>query len=262
MTIANEQTDANKLAKQGKITEENIAESRRLLSIWGRMKPTLTAKGYGTQEAFGHQFGIGNQSAVGHFLNGRAAISPKAAAAFAAGLECKISDFSPRVAKMLHETNAAPLSHTPPPAQAPAPVSLIARAKSQDAPGVIATLTDLAAMLQLVPVVLRDSIARELALLANAPDSAATLTRLGEALSSFGAMPGRRHADQTAGSRNRTRSLAHRMELIDDSANRDRIYALVESLIDRELRATDPSPPDTDDAPAGHLSMPVRSRVP
>ena len=114
-------------------------------------------------------------------------------------------------------------------------------------------------MLQLVPAALRDSIARELALLANVPDSQTVLARLGEALSSFGAMPGRRVADQTSGSRNRVRVLSQRMESIDDAALRDRVYALIESMIDRELR-----PPDEvrSDTPAGTQSRPARHRVP
>ena len=249
LTISPTGDHVKKFAKHGTVTDENRDESRRLLSIWSRMKPTLIAKGYGTQEAFGHQFGIGNQSAVGHFLNGRAAISPKAAAAFAAGLECKIADFSPRLAKLLHETSEAPQA---------API-VQARPRDAEAPGVIATLADLAAMLQLVPAALRDSIARELALLANVPDSQTVLARLGEALSSFGAMPGRRVADQTSGSRNRVRVLSQRMESIDDAALRDRVYALIESMIDRELR-----PPDEvrSDTPAGTQSRPARHRVP
>lgn len=249
LTIPASGDDVKKFAKHGTVTDENRDESRRLLSIWSRMKPTLAAKGYGTQESFGHQFGIGNQSAVGHFLNGRAAISPKAAAAFAAGLECKIADFSPRLAKLLHETSEAP--HAAPIVQA--------RPRDAEAPGVIATLADLAAMLQLVPAALRDSIARELALLANVPDSQTVLARLGEALSSFGAAPGRRQADQTSGARNRGRVLSQRLESIEDRDRRDRIYVALERLIDRETlgaasRLSDTTP---DHSPK---SMPARAR--
>ena len=248
LTISPTGDHVKKFAKHGTVTDENRDESRRLLSIWSRMKPTLIAKGYGTQEAFGHQFGIGNQSAVGHFLNGRAAISPKAAAAFAAGLECKIADFSPRLAKVLHETENA----------RPAPASAAPAApRTTEPPGVIATLADLAAMLQLVPMALRDSIARELALLANVPDSQTVLVRLGEALSSFGATPGRRQSDQTSGARNRLRVLSTRLESIADKGKRDRIYVALERLIDRE----DADDASTSDTRPDHLPRKTPSRV-
>jgi hypothetical protein len=79
--------------KRGTVTELNKEESRKLRAIWDgtREKPS--------QAAFGEMFGIGSQAAVGHFLNGHAAISLKAARGFAEGLKCDISDFSPRLAE-------------------------------------------------------------------------------------------------------------------------------------------------------------------
>lgn len=92
---------ATDLNRRGKVTEENREESRKLKAIWEREKARLLLDGHGTQEAFGQEFGIGNQAAVGFFLNGKSALSPKAAAAFARGLRCSVSDFSPRLAKVL-----------------------------------------------------------------------------------------------------------------------------------------------------------------
>lgn len=97
-----------KPTKRGTVTEEHREESRRLKVLWESRKTLLSERGYGTQEAFGQHFGIGNQAAVGFFLNGKTRISPKAAAAFARGLECKISDFSPRLAKILDSADPAP----------------------------------------------------------------------------------------------------------------------------------------------------------
>lgn len=91
----------NAADKRGKITAENLREAAALKAIWEREKPRLTALGWGSQEAFGDRFKIGNQAAVGFFLNGKTALSAKAAAAFARGLECQVSDFSPRLAEIL-----------------------------------------------------------------------------------------------------------------------------------------------------------------
>ena len=84
------------------ITEENKAESRRLKAIWEKEKE---AKGF-TQGSFGADFNIGTQAAVGFFLNGKSAISMKAAKGFAAGLGCSIEDFSPRLAQQAAEAGA------------------------------------------------------------------------------------------------------------------------------------------------------------
>lgn len=49
-----------------------------------------------TQEEFGAQFGIGNQSNVGHYLHGRQSLNAVAALKFARGIGCVVEDFSPR----------------------------------------------------------------------------------------------------------------------------------------------------------------------
>lgn len=68
-------------------------EAKLLKSIWDN------TPNRGNQAEFGEQFEIGNQSAVGQFLRGETALSPKAARGFAKGLNCSIVDFSPRLAK-------------------------------------------------------------------------------------------------------------------------------------------------------------------
>jgi hypothetical protein len=80
--------------KRAKITAENLEEARRLKALWEE-RPHMT------QAEFGEHYELGNQSNVAHYLNGRSALNPKAAAAFAAELMCEVSDFSPRVAQML-----------------------------------------------------------------------------------------------------------------------------------------------------------------
>lgn len=93
--------------RQGKITEENLREAAALLKLWNAAKDRLRESGLHTQEAFCQQFSIGNQAAVGFFLNGKTALSVKAAAGFARGLGCKVADFSPRLAKIIDTDGAA-----------------------------------------------------------------------------------------------------------------------------------------------------------
>jgi len=71
-------------------------EARRLKEIWDAFDPSKR----GTQAEFGEAQGIGNQSAMSQFLRGDAALSLKAAKGFARGLNCKISDFSARLAEL------------------------------------------------------------------------------------------------------------------------------------------------------------------
>lgn len=87
--------------KRGKVTDENRAEAAALRAIWMRELPRLRDEGIGTQERFGQQFEIGNQAAVGFFLNGKTALSLKAALGFAKGLRCSVADFSQRLARHL-----------------------------------------------------------------------------------------------------------------------------------------------------------------
>jgi hypothetical protein len=87
--------------RHGVVTAVHKEEARKLKAIWNARKEDLKRSGDGTQESFGAQFDIGNQSSVWFFLNGRAALSMKAALGFARGLQCSVADFSPRLAARL-----------------------------------------------------------------------------------------------------------------------------------------------------------------
>lgn len=86
-------------SKKAKITDEHREEARKLRAIWDERKPA-------TQAVFAEKYGIGNQAAVGNFLAGRSALSLKAAVGFASGLNCEISDFSPRLARVAAAVSA------------------------------------------------------------------------------------------------------------------------------------------------------------
>lgn len=79
--------------KRGVVSDLNREESRKLRALWDARNNRMT------QAEFGQTYGIGSQAAVGHFLNGHAAISMKAAKGFALGLGCEIAAFSPRLAE-------------------------------------------------------------------------------------------------------------------------------------------------------------------
>lgn len=80
--------------RKAKVTPETLAESVRLRGIWDRTTDRPS------QASFAETFGIGGQSAVTSFLNGKTPLSLKAAKGFALGLNCLVSDFSPRLAAL------------------------------------------------------------------------------------------------------------------------------------------------------------------
>ncbi len=80
--------------RKAKVTPETQAESVKLKDIWEAKNDRPS------QAIFGETFQIGSQSAVTSFLNGHTPLSLKAAKGFAAGLGCRISDFSPRLAAL------------------------------------------------------------------------------------------------------------------------------------------------------------------
>lgn len=77
--------------RRAKVTPENLEEARRLGQLW-------ESRSHPPQAEFGEAYDIGNQSAVSAFLRGKTPLSLKAARGFAAGLGCRIEDFSPRLA--------------------------------------------------------------------------------------------------------------------------------------------------------------------
>lgn len=77
--------------RKAKVTEEHRQEAALLNQLW-------ETRSHPSQAVFGEQYEVGSQSAVGQFLRGDTPLSLKAAAGFASGLNCKISEFSPRLA--------------------------------------------------------------------------------------------------------------------------------------------------------------------
>ncbi|MBQ1761922.1 MAG: hypothetical protein IIZ92_03360 [Aquincola sp.] len=80
----------------------HLEEAARLRAIWDRTAEERRARNVHSQGAFGEAYNIGNQAAVGFFLNGKTALSLKAALGFAKGLGCKVSDFSDRLDRELN----------------------------------------------------------------------------------------------------------------------------------------------------------------
>lgn len=84
--------------KAALLTDENRQESAKLKALYNRTPHKLT------QAAFGETYDIGNQGAVWQCLNGKGMpISLKAAQGFARGLNCQVSDFSPRLAAEIEQ---------------------------------------------------------------------------------------------------------------------------------------------------------------
>jgi hypothetical protein len=90
----------NNESRRGKVTDEHRQEAQLLKVIWEKTYEERKARGLHTQGAFGAEYDIGGQAVVGFFLNGHTALSLKAARGFAKGLDCQISDFSPRLAAL------------------------------------------------------------------------------------------------------------------------------------------------------------------
>jgi transcriptional regulator with XRE-family HTH domain len=103
-----------KAGRRGIVTPENEGESRKLKALWVEYR----SAGGLSQLEFGDEFGIGTQSAVTNMLNGKMAISLKAAKGFAKGLGVEIKQFSPRLARVIdeHATAAWPLGEVVTPA--------------------------------------------------------------------------------------------------------------------------------------------------
>jgi len=97
-------------SKRSKLSPEHLAESNRLKQLWD-------SRPHRTQAEFGEAYDLGNQANVGHYLNGRSALNPKAAFAFAAELECAVSEFSPRLSaemeRMASAAQSAPAARPP-----------------------------------------------------------------------------------------------------------------------------------------------------
>lgn len=94
--------------RKAKVTPETLEESRKLRALWD------AAEDRPSQAVFAEIFEIGSQTAVATFLKGTTPLSKKAAKGFAAGLNCKIEDFSPRLAAEIAEMTAFTSSNETP----------------------------------------------------------------------------------------------------------------------------------------------------
>ena len=77
---------------------DKAADAARLKAIYER---SVDARGE-TRAEFGRRMGLGKAANVGHYLNGKNNLTIESARKFAAGIPCKIEDFSPHWARMAH----------------------------------------------------------------------------------------------------------------------------------------------------------------
>lgn len=88
------------------LADWQVEDSRRLKALYNQKRSELGL----TQDRIAAELGDGvTQGAVSHFMNGRTALSLRAAAVFAKSLQVPVSAFSPRLAKQLEEMRAVPL---------------------------------------------------------------------------------------------------------------------------------------------------------
>ena len=88
-------------------TDENRIEAQTLHALWRSNKARRKEIGVYTQADIGARYGIGHQSTVAAYLTGKAAMGLKAAQGFALAFNCKVSDFSPRLAGELEVIRSA-----------------------------------------------------------------------------------------------------------------------------------------------------------
>ncbi|MBG2993321.1 helix-turn-helix transcriptional regulator [Proteus mirabilis] len=82
--------------KKKPLSEEQLADARRLKSIYSSKRKTLGIN----QEDIAEKLGV-NQSAVSHYLNGINPLNPNAVATFAKILKVAVSDISPSISKQI-----------------------------------------------------------------------------------------------------------------------------------------------------------------
>lgn len=85
--------------KTAKMEPWQIEDARRLRQLWEEKKPA-------SQEKFGADYKIGNQSMVGHYLLGKTPLNHAAVGKFARGLNVLIDDISPTLADQIRELYA------------------------------------------------------------------------------------------------------------------------------------------------------------
>lgn len=89
------------------LAEWQIEDSQRLKALYGRKRSELGL----TQDRIAADLGEGvTQGAVSHFMNGRTALSLRAAVVFAKALQVPVSEFSPTLADQLEKMRDVPMA--------------------------------------------------------------------------------------------------------------------------------------------------------
>lgn len=88
------------------LAEWQLEDSQRLKALYGRKRSELGL----TQDRIAADLGEGvTQGAVSHFMNGRTALSLRAAVVFAKALQVPVSEFSPTLADQLEKMRDVPM---------------------------------------------------------------------------------------------------------------------------------------------------------
>lgn len=89
------------------LAEWQVEDSKRLKALYSAKRSELGL----TQDRIAAELGEGvTQGAVSHFMNGRTALSLRAATVFAKALQVPVSEFSPKLAEQLYEMRSVPLT--------------------------------------------------------------------------------------------------------------------------------------------------------
>lgn len=87
--------------KRRQLSLEEIADAQRLKEIYNQRKLDLSKEGRRlTQDDLAHRCGWSGQSAVSQYINARVALNLEAVIKFARELDVRVSDISPRLAKI------------------------------------------------------------------------------------------------------------------------------------------------------------------
>lgn len=88
------------------LADWQVEDSKRLKSLYSQKRAELGL----TQDKIAAELGDGvTQGAVSHFMNGRTALSLRAAAVFAKALQVPVSAFSPKLAKQIEDMSSLPV---------------------------------------------------------------------------------------------------------------------------------------------------------
>jgi len=88
------------------LADWQVEDSKRLKALYNQKRAELGL----TQDRIAAELGDGvTQGAVSHFMNGRTALSLRAASVFAKALQVPVSEFSPNLAKQIEDMRSVPI---------------------------------------------------------------------------------------------------------------------------------------------------------